>query len=422
MVSVVRHRKESFNATKEALAASGIVVEIDSAEIDVSTPFLVSSAGQVLVAPNEYLRQRAAGRLYEFSARKLSWNSVLAYANDLAYFLNTYNEPTSSQLRALAQGQKLSAHYRNHLERPESHLSISTIERRHLVAKEFISFLNGSCDDPSEVELATKQRSRSLTNESNQKIHFSKEINCSARRRHPSLMHVLPPTELLKFFDSFIDVMLGATSKFIFGTGARRSEVARITAGAIARLQPLWPGGPAKLGVIGKGNKRRDLEVEPALQVGCKRLLTSPERIRRAKLWSQKYGGDPFGDEAPFFLNRFGEPLSGKAIGDGFLRASLRSGIKRSPHEIRHEFATAYLVNAYRTLANQLSRNGLDTWLARLMIEKADLAVIRLSQLLGHSNVETTKKFYLRMLIASEPSIRDAWCEHLDKMGLENLE
>jgi len=391
--------------------------------VDLVTPFLVGVHGTVLEHANAYLRKRRAGELTHFSLCRLRRNSIYAYAEDLAYFLNIYGEPSLALLRRRAKGGKLLAHYVEHLEAAETKLSASTITRRLFIAREFLAYVMDLPEDAANRldQLDTGLR-RHLVSQSNQRIsYFSSPQRDGGRRRHPTKLALLPPMELRRFFESFLDPMLAAAAKLIFATGLRREEATQIRAGDIAKLSAPYKGGVAILKVVGKGNKERSIDIEPALLHGLKALLVSKSRMERTVLYGKKHSGDPYSDAAPLFVDRYGDPLSKKAVTEGFARASVRCGIKRTPHELRHEFAANYLLNAYRALAKKLDRNGLDTWLVRLMVDKNDLVLIRLSHLLGHASPDTTKKIYLVALVQAEPSIRDSWCRHLDDLDVHSL-
>lgn len=386
--------------------------------IDSTTPFLIGDDGNPIVLANRYLSQRTQAHGVFDGFAPLMPNSAIAFGRDLEYFLTTYQDP---KVGALKDGKRFLKHYRKHL--LATKLSSSTIDRRFGSARAFLSYVSdSSVNCISSLESIEAQVASRIVSDSNQRINVRRKIGMSTgRRRHPSQIFLLPPVELARFLDSFETRALRASAKLIFATGARVSEVAGLRAGDVARLKPIYPGGPAALKVLGKGGKERSIEIEPALIVGLKHYLTCKDRLNLAKLFAAKSGRSPFDDEAPLFLNKDGDALSASAITDGFLRASLRCQIKRTPHELRHEFAVSYLLNAYRAIAKKVERAGFDAWLARLMIEGASSVLLRLSHLLGHSSVETTKKDYMRLLVAADPSLRGAWCEHLDLVGASNL-
>lgn len=386
--------------------------------IDTTTPFLIADDGNPIALANRYLSDRAQAQGVFEGLAPLQLNSSIAFGRDLEYFLTTYQDP---RVGTLKNGKKLLKHYRKHL--LDSRLSSSTIDRRFGSARALLSYVSdSSVDCLSSLEFIEAQVVSRIVSDSNQRINVRRQIGMSTgRRRHPSTIFLLPPFELARFLDSFKTRALRASAKLIFATGARVSEVAGLRAGDIARLKPIYPGGPASLKVLGKGGKERSIEIEPALIVGLQHYLTCKDRMNLAKLFAAKTGCSPFDDRAPLFLNKDGVALTATAITDGFRRASIRCQIKRTPHELRHEFAVSYLLNTYRAIAKKVERAGFDAWLARLMIEGASSALLRLSHLLGHGSVETTKKDYMRLLVAADPSLRDAWCEHLDLVGASSL-
>lgn len=389
-----------------------------SGSLDTTTPFVVGEDGIPLCHASSYLRKRAAGDLHAFSFKRLAENSATAYAFDLAFFLNTYQEPSSPVLSHYAETTDLLQDYVDHLESTDANLQPSTIGRRKLVAREFVTYL---CEElkvgQSSVNAQAEALRRTLISDAGQAVsYFATRFVPATRRRSPTLIYILPPDLLKSFFRSFLDPVQRAIAKLIFATGMRRSEVVSLTVKQVMELKPVFPGGPALMTIIGKGNKSRVIELEPDALELLRKILISKERLERLKLAARATLSDP--GTTPVFLNQSGAPMSGEAVADAFLRASERCGTKRTPHELRHEFAVHYLLNAYRVLAHALTREHVDAWLARLMIDKTSLAIERLAKLLGHSSSETTKKVYLAALMNSEPSVRDAWCRHLDQLEL----
>lgn len=384
-------------------------------QVNVKTPFIAASNGVLMALPNSYLRQRHSGTLEEFSMRRLAMNSIMAFANDLCYFINTFKEPSPQTIVNHAKNGNLLTRYIDFLESSDANLKSSTIKRRTLVAREFIAYVcnnTGSVDFDYDTKSYTK---RSRIAETEVAItYFATSHTPGIRRRSPSTISILPPQILRRFLEGFLDTTHQDIAKLIYATGMRRSEVASLTASQIANIRPLFPGGPALITVIGKGNKERSIELEPQAIALVQRTLISKTRLTRLKRAGRNTYNNP--NTTPLFINTFGKPISGEAIGDAFLRASNRSGIKRTPHELRHEFATQYILNAYKALEKKLAQTGLEAWLARLMIDQTSLIIEKLARLLGHSSSETTKRIYLVALCHAEPSIRNAWCEHLDRM------
>lgn len=382
-------------------------------ELDLRVPFIVGKHGGTVEPINRYLRLRADGEIVWLSERELSEKTLKDYANDLKIFFEHFDEPNPGRIKENIPSFR--KRYKHDLRK--SNLSASTVNRRFLVADAFLSFLESEKPEViKDDDVIDEKFQRAFKNFSGQRINHEIKISVQARRRNPSSLSILTPAELLRFFSAFEDRTLAASAKIIYATGMRRSEVSAIKAGDILKIKLTSPSAAAKLRVLGKGQKERTVELESALLAGLRSYIGSDHRLKRAQLWARKNSASPYSDAAPLLMNRFGDSLTGPAIGDAFLRASNRCDIKRSPHELRSEFAVAYLLDKYRAVAARLERSQFDAWMTRLMVDRASLTLLRLSQLLGHSSVETTRK-YLSMLIGTEVGIRDSWCEHLDGLG-----
>jgi integrase/recombinase XerC len=150
--------------------------------------------------------------------------------------------------------------------------------------------------------------------------------------------------------DDYIAARNHVILELFYGTGMRLSELAglRYTDVNIARLT---------VKVLGKGNKERVLPLSQHLVRELKRYLDNYRRYF------------DFAPETALFVTISGAPLSVRTIYGVVHRALGKSGItgKRSPHVLRHTFAT-HLLN-----------NG------------ADLGSIK--NLLGHSTMSTTQVY-----------------------------
>ncbi len=137
-----------------------------------------------------------------------------------------------------------------------------------------------------------------------------------------------------------------------FDTGARNSEICGICPSDIRDNVIL---------IHGKGNKERCVPLTPLLKKTMKRY----ERIKESYFFNQTTT-DP-----NYFLSRTGKALTKEAIEHIFNQANekacVRSEIRCSPHTARHYYAQANI------------RNGLD--------------VYSLSRLLGHENINITKRY-----------------------------
>ena len=160
--------------------------------------------------------------------------------------------------------------------------------------------------------------------------------------------------DLLNVFD--FSSYLSARNKLIlaiaFDTGARNSEICNILENDIRDNVIL---------IHGKGNKERHVPLTPYL----KRVILKYRRIK------DFYFQDKTIPHKNLLLSRTGRPLTKEAVEHIFNQAAsqvdIREEIRCSPHTARHYFAQAHL------------RNGLD--------------VYSVSRLLGHENINITKRY-----------------------------
>ena len=141
-----------------------------------------------------------------------------------------------------------------------------------------------------------------------------------------------------------------------FDTGVRNSEICALCCEDIKSSVLL---------IHGKGNKERHVPLTPYVS----KLMRKYERVK------EKYFFDHRIDFNNYFLSRTGRPLTKEAVEHVFNQANekaqVRSEIRCSPHTARHYYAQTNL------------RNGLD--------------VYSLSRLLGHENVNITKRYLQSM-------------------------
>lgn len=167
------------------------------------------------------------------------------------------------------------------------------------------------------------------------------------------------------FTDQEVGAMLGAFNQrtylstrnklilaIAFDTGARNSEICGMKCQDIRENVIL---------IHGKGNKERNVPITPYL----KKLMLKYDRLRR------EYFMDKTVRYENYLLSRTGRPLTTEAVERVFKKANekakVREVVRCSPHTARHYYAQTNL------------RNGLD--------------VYSLSRLLGHENINITKRY-----------------------------
>lgn len=159
---------------------------------------------------------------------------------------------------------------------------------------------------------------------------------------------------MMKVFDN--SAFLSCRNKLIlaiaFDTGARNTEICDILNGDVKENVLL---------IRGKGNKQRNVPLTPYV----KRVMLKYQRLK------DYYFRDKILRYDNYLLSRTGRPLTREALEHIFTQAGRKAGIRQeircSPHTARHYYAQANL------------RNGLD--------------VYSLSRLLGHENINITKRY-----------------------------
>jgi integrase/recombinase XerC len=164
--------------------------------------------------------------------------------------------------------------------------------------------------------------------------------------------------------NSYNDVLEKTIVELLYGTGMRCSELTGLQ-------QTQIDFGQMQLKVLGKGNKER------LIPVG-KKLI----EILRGYLEERKMKF-PDSKKSDFFLTDKGEPMSHSRV---YALVKKKLSIvttqeKRSPHVLRHSFAT------------HLSENGADLNAIKELLGHANLQA---TQIYTHSSVERLKKVYLQ--------------------------
>jgi integrase/recombinase XerC len=161
---------------------------------------------------------------------------------------------------------------------------------------------------------------------------------------------------------SYSDVLEKTVVELLYGTGMRCSELTGLQQSQI-------DFGQMQVKVLGKGNKERLIPVS-------KKLI----EILRGYLEEKKMKF-PLSTKADFFLNTKGEPLNQSRV-YAIVKKKLSvvtTQEKRSPHVLRHSFAT------------HLSENGADLNAIKELLGHANLSA---TQIYTHNSVEKMKKVY----------------------------
>ena len=167
-------------------------------------------------------------------------------------------------------------------------------------------------------------------------------------------------------------------------TGVREAEAAALSMGSFAGDR-----GARRLEVLGKGSKMRAVPVDPALESVVDRYL-----FDRRKRFPKDRVDHP---GTPLFVDVRGRRMTVHQIHYLISKLYVRAGVRASVppgamvHALRHTFATAAL--------------------------EAGADVVELQELLGHSSLETTRRY----LSATAQGLRHVIAAHPSQAALRNL-
>ncbi len=242
-----------------------------------------------------------------------------------------------------------------YLERQESITEIEEIRTQHI--KLYIQYLLKKQLSPSYINAiirCIRAYFRFAVDEKYVNINPALKVNW--QKQGKVLINTFTDEEVKSMLDVFdFSSFLSARNKLVlaisFDTGARNTEMCSILESDIRDNVIL---------IHGKGNKERHVPLTPYL----KRVILKYKRIK------DLYFADKV-VPSNLLLSRTGRPLTKEAMEHIFTQAAtrinIRDNIRCSPHTARHYFAQTHL------------RNGLD--------------VYSVSRLLGHENINITKRY-----------------------------
>lgn len=267
----------------------------------------------------------------ECDLRRLSPRTTKGYYNSTALFLN-------------------------YLEKHEGIDALEAIRHQHI--KKYVQYLLEKKLSPSYINGILKCL-RAYFRYARGEFYIGTDpaAKVSWQRENKVLIETFTDDEVVSLLNAFdFSSYLSARNKLIlaiaFDTGARNTEICEIKEADIRDNVIL---------LHGKGNKERHVPLTPYLKKALMKYL----RIKNI------YFDDKQIAYPNLLLSRTGRPLTKEALEHIFhqaeARADIRPEIRCSPHTARHYYAQANL------------RNGLD--------------VYSLSRLLGHENINITKRY-----------------------------
>lgn len=188
-------------------------------------------------------------------------------------------------------------------------------------------------------------------------------------RRLPEFLHVHEVVDLISSIDMSdpLAVRDRAIIELLYSSGIRLSELTGLTIGNVDL-------NSGYVRVFGKGSKERIVPIgEEAVQV-LERYFTSARPALACRSASEQ-------DHCEVFLNRFGNPLTGRSVQrllDKHMKR-MASLMKISPHVLRHSFAT------------HLLEGGADLRAVQELLGHVDIST---TQIYTHVSRERLKKVY----------------------------
>ena len=188
-----------------------------------------------------------------------------------------------------------------------------------------------------------------------------------APKNEKRLPNFVAEKDIKKLFEEtiFPDTFEGQTDRLLlllfYQTGMRLSEAIGLKSGSVSFSNNT-------LKVLGKGNKERILPLNPALK-------------KELQLYLQKKRAEGFGEAETLFVSAKGKPLSPRLVYASVKKYldGVTSIEKRSPHVLRHTFAT------------HLTNNGADLNAVKELLGHSSLAA---TQVYTHNTIEKLKHIY----------------------------
>ena len=247
--------------------------------------------------------------------KRYSTHTITAYTNDLEQFFkflsNQYEVETAEQVDRIYIRAWIVELLEEKLEPSSIHRKISTVKAyfRYLQEKEIIA-QNPIQDIP--LPRITKNKP-SYINETQLSVLFNE----------------------IEFSNDFNGIQEKLILDILYSTGMRRSELVNLTIKQVD-LNKL------QINVLGKGNKERILPISQQLGLNLKHHIE--ERI------------ELYGNVVPYlFLTQKGKQLYPKAVYNTVKKhlSKITTITKKSPHTLRHSFATHLLANGANLRAIQ---------------------------------------------------------------------
>ena len=336
-------------------------------------PFLADASAQLVESANRYLYHVAAIR-----GRTRSRNTWRTYGDHLYEFF-AFLEANSLLWNVV--GESHIAAWRNQM--LSRHLKRDTINQRIRAVSAFYTWCKRTklvADIPfgTESVLVRKIPGFLAHVDGSGNRATANELTLPTVRALPKFLS-LP--QAIRFVTSLAPARTQLVAMLMLLCGLRREEAAGLDIRVLPSPAGCDPGKSIRMTLDPaltptKGNKERWVNLPYAL-AGQLFDYQMRERPKLAHAYKRKHGAQT----TKLFLTRFGNPLSLDGLDDQFLRTSKKTGIKCSPHTLRHTFAVHELVrmsgkpriNALTWVRDRLGHASITT--TEVYLKAADLMV-----------------------------------------------
>lgn len=268
----------------------------------------------------------------------LSYNTILAYENDLIGFFDFLEIEENVNEINLIKRKNLS-NYTRYLAKKE--INPSTITRKIASIKGFFKFLCANYD-----------------------VKSNPVMLISPPKLPKKLPKVLTISEIENILKTDLNIQELAIIELLYSAGTRVSELVELEINNIDLIQKI-------IKVFGKGSKERIIPINSK----CVDILK--KYIKEREMQILKFGKEPY-----LFLNSKGKKISRQFVYNIIKKQGEKINKKISPHTLRHSFAT------------HLLENGADL---RVVQELLGHASIVTTQLYTHISKKTLREVYFKI-------------------------
>lgn len=275
----------------------------------------------------------------------------------------------------------------------ENNFNSSTIQQKLAIIHSMFNWChrNNLIDNNPFVSFSNKKIQQTMNVFSNKKA--TKEYNSNNFTNmiiKAEFKEDIPTMEEVKDFYAHLLDEDKLMALFIIETGVRKEELLQLTIEMINNMKESASGLSFSLLLDArkmriKGNKSRNIIVSLSLRNKILKHIKTKEYKNKKENYITNHNIENF-NQSPIFISNRGKVFSPDKLNKSFTAACKKSGYFEkygyaiSPHNLRHFFASHFIA--------QKDKKG----------ELNDDVFMYLSERLGHSHTDTTKKYYIKIV------------------------